>query len=355
MRRSVILFMTVVVLTACQQTPEPSRAAQVTGTATPTAISTPDPTPWPRPEPTSPFTSDAYDELVIVDAIETFAAGLVDLYDADNAAALDAVFTADGAVSALTYDWRLRGAQRGETSFRADVSVRGWGTTDERPLDQPPTLNANIALMAGPGAELVDATTGAILQRWNERQHFAMEVRLQYEANVSGWRALSLGPPFEWHDDPPGVPAPAVKCPGLSRDRPDDADLVRGRRWCFGGRDGTLATKEQVIVFERYPCGTSRASILTVGWPVGAQIDGFDAHQFVRDPDGLFDREWPLPIPYVASGRLPKDAYSTGLTDGEFEIWVSPSADAKAIWVRHGRKVERWPRAPEEWGVIDCN
>lgn len=355
MGRSVLVLMTAILLAACQETPEPTEAAQVSGTATPTAISTSDPTMSPTPEPTSPFPSDAYEELVIVDAIETFAAGLVDLYDADNAAALDAVFTTEGAVSALAYDWRLRGAERGETSFRGDVSVRGWGTTEERPLDQPPTLSANIALTAAPGAELVDARTGAILQRWNERQHFAMEVRLQYEANTGGWRALSLGPPFEWHDDPPGVPDPAVKCPGLSRDRPDGADLVRGRRWCFGGRDGTLATREQVIVFDRYPCGTSRASIITLGWPVGSLIDNLDAHQFVRDPDGRFDRAWPLPMAYVADGRLPRDAYATGLTDGEFDIWVSPAADAKAIWARHGDQIERWPRAPEEWGVIDCN
>ena len=353
--RRLLLVVTSALLAACQPTPEPSQVTQVLDTATPTAVSTPDPTPSPTPEPTSPFPSDAYDEAVIVDAIDTFAAALVDLYDADKAAALDAAFTAEGAVSALAYDWRLRGAQRGETTFRGDVTVRGWGTTDERPLDQPPTLKANIALMAAPGAELVDARTGAVLQRWGERQHFAMEVKLQYEANTGGWRALSLGPPFEWHDDLPAVPAPAVKCPGLSRDRPDGADLVRGRRWCFGGRDGTLATREQVVVFDRYPCGTSRASILTVGWPVGAQIDLLDAHQFVRDPDGLFDRQWPLPSAYVGNARLPKDAYTTGLTDGEFEIWVSPAADASAIWARHGRRFERWPRAPEEWGVIDCN
>lgn len=355
MRRSMLVLVAFVVLAGCQPAPQPSPVAKVSMAATPSAISTPDPTPSPTSEPTSPFTSDAYDYDVIVDAIETFAADLVGLYDADAAAALDAVFTADGAASALAYDWRLRGAQRGETSFRGDVSVRGWTTTDERPLDRPPTLKANVALVTEPGAELVDARTGAVLQRWNERQHFAMEVALRYEADTGRWRALSLGPPFEWHDDPPGIPAPPVKCPGLSRDRPDGADLVRGRRWCFGGRDGTLATREQVSVIDRYPCNTSRAAIFTVGWPVGSQIDHLDAHQFVRDPDGKFDREWPLPSAYVANARLPNDAYSTGLTDGEFEIWVSPAADAKAIWVQHGRKVERWPRAPEEWGVIDCN
>jgi hypothetical protein len=80
-----------------------------------------------------------------------------------------------------------------------------------------------------------------------------------------------------------------------------------------------------------------------------------DAHQFVRDPDGRFDRRWPLPMAYVADARMPRDAYSTGLTDGEFEIWVSPAADAKAIWARRGDRIERWPRAPEEWGVTDCN
>jgi hypothetical protein len=349
--------MAVLVLTACQQAPAPSSVAQESSTTprSPTPTLTGVPTAAPTPQPTSPFKSDAYEYGVILEALETFGADLVELYDRPAEGAIDRLFTAEGKRRALDHDWRLRAAERAETWFRGDVSIRGWSTTDERPLDAPPTLKANIAFVASPGAELIDAQTGAVLEGWSQRQDFAMEVGLQYEAGLDVWRAFSLGPPFEFHDHPPGTPPPAVRCPGLGPDRPARADLLQGRRWCFGGRNGILATKDQVIVFGRYPCGTSRASIITLGWPVGSLIDHMDAHQFVRDPDGRFDRAWPLPMAYVADGRLPRDAYSTGLTDGEFEIWVSPAADAKAIWARHGDRIERWPRAPEEWGVIDCN
>jgi hypothetical protein len=215
-------------------------------------------------------------------------------------------------------------------------------------------LTANIALLIAPGAELVDAGTGETLERWPERQDYAMQVSLLFDVGLGIWRADQLGPPVEFADEVPGDPGPSVRCPGLGADRSDRADPVQGRPWCFGGSNGTLAYDTQVRLFARVPCGLTRASVLTLGWPVGSEADMFDPHEYVRDPDGSFDRTWPLAIRYRANTRLPGDAYSTGLTDGEFEIWVSPAAKAKAIWVRHGSHVERWPRAGE-WGVTDCN
>jgi hypothetical protein len=349
-----MLVVIAVTLASCQPSePRPSILPQVSVPAPAIASSTPEPMPEPTPSPSGPFTADGYESEVVERAIESFVAALVDLYDGGERGAMERLFTLEGRVAALAYDWRLRAADRDEMWFEGQVSVRGWTSTDERPLDRPPTLKANVALRAAPGAELIDVATGAVLQRWRDHQDFVIEVSLQYEEGT--WRAFSVGPPVEWHDDPPRTPPPPVRCPALSPDRPDAADLVQGRTWCFGGRNGTLATKEQVVVFHRYPCGTSRASIFTIGWPVGTSIDHLDAHQFVRDPYGRFERQWPLPIAYIGDGRLPKDAYSTGLTDGEFEIWVSPAAEARAVWARHGERVERWPRAPEEWGVTDCN
>lgn len=102
------------------------------------------------------------------------------------------------------------------------------------------------------------------------------------------------------------------------------------------------------------PCGETRASVLTVGWPIGSAIDDWDANEYVHDPDGGFDARWPLALAYDADATLPADAHTTGLTDGELEIWVSPTAGDEAVWVRHGERFERWPRAGA-WGVTDCN
>jgi hypothetical protein len=135
---------------------------------------------------------------------------------------------------------------------------------------------------------------------------------------------------------------------------PDDADPGKDRIWCFGGEDGTYADLKQRNLLVNVPCGETRASVFSVGWPAGSVIDHQARVEFVRDPDGGFDERWPLSEPYDPDATPPADAYSTGLTDGEFELWVSPSAGDARIWMRHGDRFELWPRAPE-WGVIDCN
>ena len=94
---------------------------------------------------------------------------------------------------------------------------------------------------------------------------------------------------------------------------------------------------------------------MTLGWPIGTAIDGVDRYHYVRDPDGRFKRAGRLPMAYLDDTRLPKDAYSTGLTDGEFEIWVSPAMGSKAIWAKRATRVERWPHVPDPFLVIDCN
>ena len=275
--------------------------------------------------------------------------------DLPNLAFLEQTFTVEGLDTALAYDWRLRDSVHGDALFFADMSVRGRNINVERPTAQPPSFETDLSLTIDPGAELVDPRTRSVLQRWDERQLFTVRVTFGYEIGTDRWQATLIGPADPEFGNPPPTLAPPVRCPGLGPDQSDSTDLDDSRTWCLGGRDGTRATEQQVIVNDDYPCGTSRASIFTVGWPVGSAVDGWDAYHFIRDPDGRFDRTRPLPIAYIADGRLPKDAYSTGLTDGEFEIWVSPSAGPKAIWARRSDRIERWPRVLDPWLVIDCN
>lgn len=41
--------------------------------------------------------------------------------------------------------------------------------------------------------------------------------------------------------------------------------------------------------------------------------------------------------------------------NGNIELWISPRDLANAVYMRVGGATERWPRAADEWGVIDCN
>jgi hypothetical protein len=293
---------------------------------------------------------------VIEEAIHTFVADLETLYQDPDPSLLARNFSADGLRTALGVDWRLRGSVENGISFIGDLGVRGLGTVREEPLSRPPVLEFHVSIAVAPGSRLLDRGTAVELQTWTERQIYALRVVLEYVVRESRWVATSVGAPSEPEfGNPPPILAPPVRCPGLQPDQADTADVDKSRTWCFGGEDGTKATHEQISVLDDYPCGTSSAAIVTLGWPVGAAIDWWDANQFVSDPDGRFGRQWPLPIAYRSDTRLPDDAYSTGLTDGEFEIWVSPVAGSTAIWAKRTTRVERWPRAPEFWGVIDCN
>lgn len=355
MRRSMLAVMAVVALAACQSAPRPSQIARPSSIASASSVSTPKPTALPTPVPTSPFIGEYFEEAVVYGAIDRFVAALETLYRKPDQRAIDATFTAGGLRAALAYDWRLREAMTDEALFIGDLSVRGRSIISELPAASPPSFDVDLSLAIDPGSELIDPSSRSVVQRWDERQLFNLRVAFAYQVGSDRWQVALVGPAEPgFANAPPSLPPP-VRCPGLGPDRWDGADLVEGRTWCIGGEDGMQATRDQVIVHDRYPCGTSRASIFNVGWPVGSAIDGWDDHYFIRDPDGRFRRENRLPIPYIADGRMPKDAYSTGLTDGEFEIWVSPKSGAKGLWVTHGDRIERWPRVDDPWLVIDCN
>ena len=356
MPRLALMALLIVATAACQTSPTPTPTASST-----TAPSTPaGPSASAAvvesivPQPTSPFTSDAYEYATIQGAVDAFAAGLIDQYDGSTSDGLDHLYTAAGLASALAFDWRLRGAVRNEAFFRGEISLRGFSTTHEDGLATPPVLDTDIGFVIAPDAQLVDARTGSVVQAWSEVQYFALNVRLRYDAGRRGWLATGIGPALGSLSDAPDAPGPPIRCPGLGPDLPDDADPAEGSAWCFGGEDGAWAHPAQVTLLANVPCGETRASVLVVGWPIGSSLDVWDRHEFARDPDGGFGERWPLALEYDPDATLPVDGYSTGLTDGEFEIWVSPSAEARAIWARHGDQFERWPRAGI-WGVTDCN
>jgi len=369
MRVGTITVVVVTLLGACQAEPSPAVVAGTppatvssapmapSGAAASTAAPRAAANPTSRPTEiavTPPFTSDAYDTAVIDDAIERFATGLTAQYDGADPAAMQRWFTEAGLRSAIAFDWRLRGSVRKQTALRGEFSVLGYSTTHEDGLASPPILATDIGFMVAPGASLADPDTGVVVQTWSEPQRFAINVELLYDASIAGWRANRVGPatdPLRWAAPPPRIP---TRCRGLGPKLPDRADPAAERPWCLGGADGQAMSTNEVILFARVPCGETRASVLTVGWPVGSPIDFADIHQYVRDPDGGFDARWPLATDYDGDAPRPADAYTTTLTDGEFELWVSPKADGSAIWMRHGDRFERWPRAGA-WGVTDCN
>ena len=67
---------------------------------------------------------------------------------------------------------------------------------------------------------------------------------------------------------------------------------------------------------------------------------------YVRDPRGVFGDRWTMP--FLRSTTLPSDARYTGFRRDGKALWLA--ADERAMYVKDGDRVERWPRIPTGTG-----
>ncbi|MGI5237296.1 hypothetical protein [Dactylosporangium sp. CA-139066] len=72
-----------------------------------------------------------------------------------------------------------------------------------------------------------------------------------------------------------------------------------------------------------------------------------DDRQFVRDPEGVIDKQW-LESAYDPHATLPADAKDTGYRHDGQRLWLD--ANGSAAYVVDGKTVEQWPRTRRGWG-----
>jgi hypothetical protein len=207
----------------------------------------------------------------------------------------------------------------------------------------------------GAGARITDQVSGEVrVTTADERT--ALHVVFAFDGTT--WRADEVAPVSDenaaWARLPTPVP-PGSPCGGFERDPVaapfDDAP----RPWCDGDGRGREIRAQQLAMITRYPCDAGHAAILTVGRPLGAAIDRLARWEYVRDPAGEFLAQGWLTAPFEGAASLPADAAYTGWTNGNVDLWTSPNDLDRAVYLVRGDVVERWPRAADEWGVIDCN
>jgi hypothetical protein len=269
-------------------------------------------------------------------------------------------FTATGLQSAIAADARLREVRQGELLIQGDLVLRiaFEGTYDLR--RRPPVLPIDAIFDIAAGAVEVDQPTGTRTTTTSD-ERAALHIDFMFDGHR--WRADRVGsvsPEYEEFAQLPSPLPPAPRCTGFARDPANpsfDEDAgSSGRVWCDAdGRGRIVRQPDQLVLFTRYPCDAGHASVLTIGHPLGAGIDRLARYEYVRDPAGEFIAQGWVTAAYVPRAALPDDATYTGWTNGNIELWVSPSELDRAIYVRRGKSVERWPRAAKEWGVVDCN
>jgi hypothetical protein len=123
--------------------------------------------------------------------------------------------------------------------------------------------------------------------------------------------------------------------------RPFDHPLAwPGQPW-FNGEN---PLPPSVIVAAAGPaqCRMQSVTLLTIGWPLGTHAQfATEARQYVRDPRNIVGLRSRLDL----HSKLPSDARSTGLRDGEAELYIAPSDVDRAVYIVYGNTVERWPRS----------
>jgi hypothetical protein len=296
-----------------------------------------------------------------------FVAGLEQLYA--GTAGIDPCqwFTGRGWQAAVGADARLREAVQGETTVRGDLVLRVAfdGTYDLR--RRPPVYAADVIFDTAAGALVSDVNGGGGATDAASRTGLHVEFRYNGHRWLADHVAPVTGDDASWTHLPSPLP-PTPACTGFQRD-PDgtgfdetagDDAVTAGepdaRTWCDAdGLGRVIRQTDELAFFTRFPCDRGHAAVLSVGHPLGAPIDPLVRYEYVQDPAGEFlERGW-LTAPFQGKATLPKDAAYTGWTNGNIQLWVSPSEYEDAVYIRYGDKTERWPRAAQDWGVTDCN
>jgi hypothetical protein len=90
-------------------------------------------------------------------------------------------------------------------------------------------------------------------------------------------------------------------------------------------------------------CSYQSVRVIITGSPLGARYSREDdSVEYIRDPLDLFG----LAAQLGEDAVMPVGAVDTGYRSGHTELWIDP-ADASAIFVVDGERIERWPAGQE--------
>lgn len=369
--RFVRLAVFMLVVGACSPAPPPTSQPMTQTTlgpasAAPTPRSSLDAldagTPRCPPRPFDPAASlgPEFDEDIFLrdesKAIATeFLVGLASIY-ANPSADVCRYFTAQGWRTALAFDPRLRAVERGESLVTQEHLLRVAFEGSYNLRDRPPVIPVDIVFDIPAGAATKDVPSGETRTTTSTAREGS---HADFMFDGHRWRVDRLGPISEDYRrwvELPSTPPPGQPCADFVRDpKGSPFDENADRRWCDAAGRGRVISRNQLNLFTRYPCDHGHAAILQIGRPLGATFDPLVHWEYVRDPANEFlERQW-VTERFDGAATLPDDAADSGWTNGNIDLWLSPSDLDRAVYIVRNGTVERWPRAAAGWGVIDCN
>jgi hypothetical protein len=111
---------------------------------------------------------------------------------------------------------------------------------------------------------------------------------------------------------------------------------------------GSESVNPQVV--QTFPppqhCGDMASMFLVIGWPLGhAEPNLSNARWYVRDPapfmKGLLLGEFAVDV------TPPQDARYSDYHNATYQLWLSPSDEDSAVYMKTATSFERWPRAKQ--------
>ena len=258
--------------------------------------------------------------------------------------------TEQGLERLRSFDWRFDAVETGQARF-----AESWTLIDSLPVDMEMTdgettaIDLRLTYEVAERATEVDAESGepTALALGPERR--VMLATFVHDAVTDEWSLDDIGlPPGGSYDFGLLASAPVTPCPGLSKARAG-ADPFLVTPWCTAGGDGRevvagrLSPRSGVapeILVRTAGCDWDDALVMSLGWPPGAPRDMLQSREYVRDPKD----QVPGADAYRRDVRKPKDAISTGITNGQATIWTGETLGEDAILVQVGSRFERWPR-----------
>jgi hypothetical protein len=95
-------------------------------------------------------------------------------------------------------------------------------------------------------------------------------------------------------------------------------------------------------------CDWQSVTFLSLAWPLGRvtrpPYRQSEYRQYARDPERALLPAFRLKR-FESDVALPGDARPTGYHRDSWELWLSPSQSNRFVYLVHGERAERWPRA----------
>jgi hypothetical protein len=259
--------------------------------------------------------------------------------------------TEQGLEQLRAFDWRFRAVEAGTNHFEEE-----WGIIESEQWDELIEGDAHAWFELRLGydvarlARTIDVATGDTVELTDGAQRRALNATFVPGQTPDTWQVDAIGVPKGTMEFGLRKTAVVVPCPRLG-----DAARARGpfarQPWCTAGGDGQRlkvgpfprsdSKAAPDLYFERNVCGWEDTTTVWLGWPPGSPMDGASgtSNRYLRDPRGEVSRSG-----YRRSVRPPRDAISTGITNGYATIWTSKSLGEDAILVQVGNRFERWPQ-----------